>query len=91
MPQPSFSFDYSDARLMGVTSRPLHNLGSADGQVIVLPGVSQVPAGKSSSGGGGRVAAASVARLLFHTSFICLQLSPRANDPLLLSSSAHCG
>lgn len=47
MPQPSFSFDYSDARLMGVTSRPLHNLGSADGQVIALPGVSWVPAGKS--------------------------------------------
>lgn len=47
VPQPSFSFDYSDVRLMGVTSRPLHNLGSADGQVIVLPGVSWVPAGKS--------------------------------------------
>lgn len=30
--QPSFRFDYSDARLMGVTSLPLHNLGRKDGQ-----------------------------------------------------------
>lgn len=30
--QPSFRFDYSDARLMGVTSLPLHNLGREDGQ-----------------------------------------------------------
>lgn len=30
--QPSFRFDYSDACLMGVTSLPLHNLGSEDGQ-----------------------------------------------------------
>lgn len=30
--QTSFRFDYSDARLMGVTSFPLHNLGREDGQ-----------------------------------------------------------
>lgn len=29
--QPSFRFDYSDVRLMGVTSLPLHNLGREDG------------------------------------------------------------
>lgn len=95
MPQPSFSFDYSDARLMGVTSRPLHNLGSTDGQVIVLPGVSQVPARKSSSGGRWwRAVRRRVAWLLFHTSFICLHLSPHANYPVvkavhLLSCPAH--
>lgn len=30
--QPSFRFDYSDARLMGVTSLPLHNLEREAGQ-----------------------------------------------------------
>lgn len=30
--QSSFRFDYSDARLMGVTSLPLHNLRRENGQ-----------------------------------------------------------
>lgn len=47
--QPSFRFDYSDARLMGVTSLPLHNLGERGWAVIVLPGFGS-PGGKSSSG-----------------------------------------
>lgn len=47
--QASFRFDYSDARLMGVTSLPLHNLGERGWAVIVLPG-RRSPGGKSSSG-----------------------------------------